>query len=65
MEEEEEVVSAISLVLSSLPNKELKSNLLGRLLSTSYEAIGMLVSWHVLVLLQFLVLINVSWLVNV
>ncbi|XP_031391931.1 importin-13 isoform X2 [Punica granatum] len=43
LEEEEEVVSAISLVLSSLRNKELKNNLLGRFLSTSYEAIGKLI----------------------
>ncbi|KAK4804792.1 hypothetical protein SAY86_004609 [Trapa natans] len=43
MEEEEEVVSAISLVFSSLPNKELKNKLLNRLLSSSYVAIGKLV----------------------
>ncbi|KAI4348420.1 hypothetical protein L6164_009146 [Bauhinia variegata] len=43
LEDEEEVVNAISLVLGSLPNKELKSSLLGRLLSSSYEALGKLV----------------------
>ncbi|KAJ7976335.1 Transportin like [Quillaja saponaria] len=43
LEDEEEVVNAISLILGSLPNKELKSNLLARLLSASYEAIGKLV----------------------
>lgn len=35
---------AISLVLGSIPNRELKSNLLARLLSSSYEAIGKLVN---------------------
>ncbi|KAI4350398.1 hypothetical protein L6164_004856 [Bauhinia variegata] len=43
LEDEEEVVNAISLVLGSVPNKELKSNMLGRLLSSSYEALGKLV----------------------
>lgn len=37
---------AISLILGSVPNRELKSNLLARLLSSSYEAIGKLVSHH-------------------
>lgn len=44
MEDEEEVVSAVSLILGSITNKELKSNLLARLLSSSFEAIGKLVS---------------------
>ncbi|XP_030461321.1 transportin MOS14 [Syzygium oleosum] len=44
LEDEEEVVSAISLVLSSLPNRELKNNLLTRLLSASYDAISKLIS---------------------
>jgi hypothetical protein len=44
LEDEEEVMHAISLVLGSVPNLELKSNLLARLLSSSYEAIGKLVS---------------------
>jgi len=35
---------AISLVLGSVPNLELKSNLLAKLLSSSYDAIGKLVS---------------------
>ncbi|ONI20150.1 hypothetical protein PRUPE_3G316100 [Prunus persica] len=43
MEDEEEVVSAVSLILGSITNKELKSNLLARLLSSSFEAIGKLV----------------------
>ncbi|XP_025658533.1 uncharacterized protein [Arachis hypogaea] len=43
MEDEEEVMNAISLILSSVPNRELKSNLLARFLSSSYEAIGKLV----------------------
>lgn len=43
LEDEEEVMQAISLVLGSVPNQELKSNLLARLLSSSYEAIGKLV----------------------
>ncbi|KAB1211378.1 Transportin-3 [Morella rubra] len=42
-EYEEEVMSGISLILGSVPNKELKNNLLARLLSSSYEAIGKLV----------------------
>ncbi|KAM5582172.1 transportin MOS14 [Rosa sericea] len=43
LEDEEEVVSAVSLILGSINNKELKSNLLARLLSSSFEAIGKLV----------------------
>ncbi|XWS46468.1 hypothetical protein CRYUN_Cryun14cG0069900 [Craigia yunnanensis] len=43
LEDEEEVVSAISLVLRSVSNKELQNNLLYRLLSSSYEAIGKLI----------------------
>ncbi|KAK2665936.1 hypothetical protein Ddye_004510 [Dipteronia dyeriana] len=43
LEDEEEVVSAISMILGSVSNKELKNNLLGRLLSSSYEAIGKLI----------------------
>ncbi|GAV85541.1 LOW QUALITY PROTEIN: Xpo1 domain-containing protein [Cephalotus follicularis] len=43
LEDEEEVVSAISLILGSVSNNELKNNLLARLLSPSYEAIGKLV----------------------
>ncbi|XP_029125727.1 importin-13 isoform X2 [Cajanus cajan] len=43
LEDEEEVMHAISLVLGSVPNRELKNNLLARLLSSSYEAIGKLV----------------------
>ncbi|CAK9166201.1 unnamed protein product [Ilex paraguariensis] len=47
LEDEEEVVSAITLILDSVPSKELKGNLLARLLSPSYEAIGELVSCSV------------------
>ncbi|XP_022759430.1 uncharacterized protein LOC111305831 isoform X8 [Durio zibethinus] len=43
LEDEEEVVSAISLVLGSVSDKELQNNLLSRLLSSSYEAIGKLI----------------------
>ncbi|XVE77480.1 hypothetical protein DITRI_Ditri13aG0066100 [Diplodiscus trichospermus] len=43
LEDEEEVVGAISLVLGSVSNKELQNNLLSRLLSSSYEAIGKLI----------------------
>ncbi|KAM3712954.1 hypothetical protein ACJW31_01G218200 [Castanea mollissima] len=43
LEYEEEIVSAISLILGSVPNQELKGNLLARLLSSSYESIGKLV----------------------
>ncbi|TKY62938.1 Transportin-3 protein [Spatholobus suberectus] len=43
LEDEEEVMHAVSLVLGSVPNRVLKNNLLARLLSSSYEAIGKLV----------------------
>ncbi|XP_068335022.1 uncharacterized protein [Pyrus communis] len=43
LEDEEEVISAVSLILGSITNKELKSSLLARLLSSSFEAIGKLV----------------------
>ncbi|KAM7277159.1 hypothetical protein ACFE04_019025 [Oxalis oulophora] len=43
LQDEEEVVSAISFVLGSLSNQELKNNLLARFLSHGYEAIGKLV----------------------
>ncbi|XP_059294401.1 transportin MOS14 isoform X3 [Lycium ferocissimum] len=43
LEDEEKVVSAISLILGTLPNKELKNNLLARLVSPCYEAIGKLI----------------------
>ncbi|KAH0660994.1 hypothetical protein KY290_030394 [Solanum tuberosum] len=43
LEDEEKVVSAITLILGSLPNKELKNNLLARLVSPCYEAIGKLI----------------------
>ncbi|KAK8489025.1 hypothetical protein V6N12_018789 [Hibiscus sabdariffa] len=45
LEDEEEVVTAISLVLGHVSNKELQNNLLSKLLSSSYEAIGKLVSY--------------------
>ncbi|KAG5624618.1 hypothetical protein H5410_009836 [Solanum commersonii] len=43
LEDEEKVVSAITLILGSLPSKELKNNLLARLVSPCYEAIGKLI----------------------
>ncbi|KAK4367317.1 hypothetical protein RND71_011109 [Anisodus tanguticus] len=43
LQDEEKVVSAITLILGSLPNKELKNNLLARLVSPCYEAIGKLI----------------------
>ncbi|XP_055802816.1 transportin MOS14 isoform X2 [Solanum dulcamara] len=43
LEDEEKVVSAITLILGSLPNKELKNNLIARLVSPCYEAIGKLI----------------------
>uniref|UniRef100_A0A2P2LXC2 Exportin-1/Importin-beta-like domain-containing protein n=1 Tax=Rhizophora mucronata TaxID=61149 RepID=A0A2P2LXC2_RHIMU len=43
LHEEEEVLSAISMVLGSLPNKELQYSLLAKFLSSSYEAIGKLI----------------------
>lgn len=53
LEDEEEVVSAISLILGSVSNKELKKNLLARLLSSSHEAIGKLVSFGFFTILLF------------
>jgi len=44
LEDEEEVMHAISLILGSVPSRELKNKLLAKLLSPSYEAIGKLVS---------------------
>ncbi|KAI5565373.1 hypothetical protein POPTR_014G141100v4 [Populus trichocarpa] len=44
LEDEEEVVSAISMILGSVTNKEQKNSLLARLLSSCYEAIGKLVN---------------------
>ncbi|XP_059669896.1 transportin MOS14 isoform X3 [Cornus florida] len=43
LEVEEEVVGAIAPILGSVPNKELKNNLVARLLSPSYGAIGKLI----------------------
>ncbi|KAL2575844.1 hypothetical protein AAZV13_16G040200 [Glycine max] len=43
LEDEEEVMHAISLILGSVPSRELKNKLLAKLLSPSYEAIGKLV----------------------
>nr|KJB22449.1 hypothetical protein B456_004G047900 [Gossypium raimondii] len=51
LEDEEEVVTAISQVLGYVSNKELQNNLLSKLLSSSYDAIGKLVSFF----LQYLV----------
>lgn len=41
-EDDEEIFNAISMVLASVPNKELKNNLLVRLLSPSFEALAKL-----------------------
>ncbi|XP_068665296.1 transportin MOS14 isoform X2 [Aristolochia californica] len=43
LEEDEEVVSAITIILNSVPNRELKKNSLARLLSSSYVAIEKLI----------------------
>ncbi|RAL47986.1 hypothetical protein DM860_016187 [Cuscuta australis] len=43
LEDEEEVVAAITLIAGSLPNEEFKNNLFARLLSPSYEAVGKLI----------------------
>uniref|UniRef100_A0A1D1XES3 Transportin-3 n=1 Tax=Anthurium amnicola TaxID=1678845 RepID=A0A1D1XES3_9ARAE len=43
LEEEEEIVGSITLVLSSVSNKELKNNTLARLLSSGYSAIEKLI----------------------
>ncbi|XP_028118997.1 uncharacterized protein LOC114315996 isoform X10 [Camellia sinensis] len=43
LEDEEEVVGAITLVLGFVQNKEIRNNLLARTLSPSYEAIGKLI----------------------
>ena len=45
LEDEEEVVGAIALVVGFLPRNELKNNFLTRLLSSSYNVIGQLVSF--------------------
>lgn len=44
LEEEDEVVSAITLLLGFVPSKEIRNNMLARLLCPSYESIGKLVS---------------------
>ncbi|KAF6134047.1 hypothetical protein GIB67_038338 [Kingdonia uniflora] len=43
LEEEDDVVSAITLIIGSIHNKELKNNSLSRLLSSSYGSIGNLI----------------------
>ncbi|XP_062105268.1 uncharacterized protein LOC133816938 isoform X2 [Humulus lupulus] len=43
LDDEEEIVNAISLILGSITNKDLKSTMLGRLLSSSFDSIGKLV----------------------
>lgn len=42
-EDDEEIFNAIAMVLASVPNKELKNNLLVRLLSPSFEALAKIV----------------------
>jgi transportin-3 len=46
IEEEEEVVGAITLALSCIPNMELKKTSLARLTSSSYMSIKKLVCEH-------------------
>ncbi|XP_050235251.1 transportin MOS14 isoform X2 [Mercurialis annua] len=43
LEDVEVVVSAITMIIGSVPNQELKNKLLTRLLSSSYDAIGKLI----------------------
>ncbi|KAF7135654.1 hypothetical protein RHSIM_Rhsim08G0036900 [Rhododendron simsii] len=43
LEEEDEVVSAITLLLGFVPSKELRNSMLARLLCPSYESIGKLI----------------------
>ncbi|XP_030483962.2 transportin MOS14 isoform X1 [Cannabis sativa] len=43
LDDEEEIVNAISLILGSIANKDLKSTMLARLLSSSFDSIGKLV----------------------
>lgn len=43
MDDEEEIVGAISLILGSIANKDLKSNMLAQLLSSSFKSIAKLV----------------------
>ncbi|KAG5534611.1 hypothetical protein RHGRI_022662 [Rhododendron griersonianum] len=43
LEEEDEVVSAITLLLGFVPSKEIRNNMLARLLCPSYESIGKLI----------------------
>ncbi|XP_057489374.1 transportin MOS14 isoform X2 [Actinidia eriantha] len=43
LEDEEEVVSAITLILGFVPNNEMRTSLLARMLSPSYEAIRKLI----------------------
>lgn len=49
IEEEEEVVGAITLALSCIPNKNLKETSLARLISSSYASIQKLVCEHLYV----------------
>ncbi|KAH7852386.1 hypothetical protein Vadar_024244 [Vaccinium darrowii] len=43
LEEEDEVVSAITLILGFVPSKEIRNNMLARMLCPSYESIGKLI----------------------
>lgn len=44
MKDEEEVIGAITLVVATLPNKELKKNLLNRILSSGYDTVEKLIN---------------------
>ena len=47
LDDEEEIVNGISQILGSITNRDLKSNMLARLLSSSFESIGKLVSPYI------------------
>lgn len=47
LEDEEEVITAITVILGSVSNKELQNKLLTQLLSSSYGVLSKLVSVHI------------------
>ena len=47
LEDEEEVISAITVILGSVANKELQNKLLTQLLSSSYGVLSKLVSVYI------------------
>lgn len=52
LEDEEEVISAITLILGCLPNLELRNNLLLKLLAPSFGSIGKLVRFLLVPILE-------------